>query len=372
MSQYTAQKPKKCQIRHFRSGDRDQLIRLHDTVFGHNWGHDWFEWKFENNPYVDHVPVIVATRDDQIVGCRAFFALEMRVGATTRIGLQPCDTMVHPDHRRQGLFSRMNELALEYYADRRPDFFFNFPNEHSKRGNLKHGWKVVGTVPMYYRLHDPVALAEKRVESDRSKELVHAYSDLQRAASAIADEFTSPPSLSERWSLDTDLEGVRIERYETPPCSLLASIERESAGIHANRSPEFYRWRLANPEHDYVTYMAKRDGDALAAVVVSCVDDCVRLIELVPREFSARENEIDRLVRTVISEYSNRSYFTAFGIGVPNPVRNRFFPDTRVPLSLFVKSTARTLLARDIGDATVVEDSSPAEWGLTRLDLDTT
>ncbi|RQG98860.1 GNAT family N-acetyltransferase [Natrarchaeobius oligotrophus] len=368
-----SQTPKQYGIRHFRAGDRGQLLALHDEVFGHGWGPEWFEWKYERNPYVDHVSIIVATRDDRIVGCRAFFALEMRVGDVTRVGLQPCDTMVHPDHRRQGLFSRMNERALEYYADRRPDFFFNFPNEHSKRGNLKHGWQEVRTVPMYYRLHNPAPLVERWIETGRSKAVATEYVDVTEAVSAIATVLARSASQSERWLANSSAGDVRIERYETPPDELLASVhDRRSDSIHANRSAEFYRWRLDNPLYEYGTYVARRDGTAVAALVVSCVDGCVRIVEVEPREFDVSRTAIEHLLRSVVAEYSDRSYVTAFGIGVPNPVRNRFYPDTRLPLSLFANPTSRTLLARDIGDATVVEESSPSDWRFTRLDLDTT
>ncbi|MFP8954498.1 GNAT family N-acetyltransferase [Natrialbaceae archaeon A-arb3/5] len=367
MSQYTNRPPERYQIRHFRPGDQEQIVSLHDSVFGREWGHDWFEWKFKRNPYVDHVPIIVSTRGDQIVGCRAFFALEMQINGTTQTALQPCDTMVHPDHRRQGLFSRMNELALEYYADRSPAFFFNFPNENSKRGNLKHGWQEVRTVPMYYRVHDPIPLLKTWIDGDGSGKI---DSDERSGADAsiVANVLSSAETSSERES-----DGVRVERYETPPHALLASIgEQESTtGIRANRSAEFYRWRLDNPASEYAAYVATRDGTALAALLVSVAEDCVQIVDILSRNDSARQGVVGDLVSGVIGAHSDRNYFTAFGESLPNPLRRGFYPDTRFPLSTIIRPTTRTLLARDIGDSTLIENSSPADWQLTQLDLDT-
>ena len=194
---------------------------MHREIFDRNWGRDWFRWKFERNPYVDHVPIVVAARNGRIVGCRAFFALEMRLRDATRIALQPCDTMVHPDHRRRGLFSRMNELALEYYADRRPAFFFNFPNERSAPGNRKHGWREVGTVPMYYRLQDPTRFLETRIEGDGWRTAPGLRAALETAGSALERVPSSPADIPGVRALESDPDDVSIERPETPPHALL-------------------------------------------------------------------------------------------------------------------------------------------------------
>lgn len=387
-------------IRQFRDDDRASFLSLYDTVFDRDRDARWFDWKYEENPYVDHVPIVVTERNDTLVGCRSFFPMEMRVDGETHVAFQPCDTMVHPDHQRRGLFSRMNEYALDQYGDGSPSFFFNFPNENSKPGNLKHGWREIGTVPMYYRPQNPVAalgtLLESRLsrlESDSGSPSQSPSSsdgasnpdtgrlpidpaDSQTVASinrALASTSVNSHRVRDRLVTPSKPD-VTVERHDTPPASALESVYRRSIpdAAHANRTAAFYRWRLENPTKEYVTYLARWEGTPVAALIVSPVDDYVRIVDSLPRAIDTYQKPLERLLVDVLAEYSDRSFVTAFGDTLPAPLRYLFYPDTRRPLSSVIQPTTRTLLARDVGPEDAVEDSTPADWALSRLDLDTT
>lgn len=401
-----------CRVRPFEPSDRAALLGLYEQVFGRERSVDWFRWKFEDNPYTDHVPIIVTERDGDIVGCRAFFAQELRIDGTERVAFQPCDTMVHPDHRNEGLFSRMNEYALERYAgtDGPPACCFNFPNENSKPGNLKHGWREIGTVPVYYRPQDPIGSVKALTDGEDGPEGSDGAATpdgFDRSASGeewvVADEFdsgvdrdlpggcdpsegaetsvadalaemiTSSQRAGDRLVTDSDGE-FDVVRFETPPADVLEEIYRRSIppGIHTNRTAEFYRWRGANPAHTYTAYVAVRDGETpVAALICSEVDEHLRIVETLPREIGAEATAIDRLLATVLADRSDNHYVTAFGETLPSPLQYRFYPDTRFPLSTLIRPSARTLLARDFGGADAIEETAVDDWALSRLDLDT-
>ncbi|WP_306052455.1 GNAT family N-acetyltransferase [Natronococcus wangiae] len=372
----TSQGVSRVTIRRFEPGDRAAFLSLYETVFERDRRTDWFRWKYKENPYVDHVPIVVAEHDGDLVGCRSLFAQEMRGHGTVRTAFQPCDTMVHPEHRRRGLFSRMNERTLERYTDGGPSFFFNFPNEASMQGNLDCGWREIGTVPLYYRFQDPVRAFERWAGDSESTSGSTDRSSGNRATAALSRALADAIAGSHRAGdrLLTPDAGVRIVRYETPPPETLERIYRRSIpdAMHTNRTEAFYRWRFANPEHTYTTYVAKRDAAPVAALVVSEVDDHVRIVETLPRTVDSELAALNRLLVAVLSEYEDRSYVTAFGETLPTPVRYRFYPDTRAPLSTVIRPSARTLLARDIDAKSAVENSSAADWTFSRLDLDTT
>ena len=84
------------EVRHadytIRSASRDDeaaFLDLHHTVFG-TWptsvAEDIFEWKYVDNPYVDDLPVIVVTRDGEVVGARGYTAFDLAVGDETVLG----------------------------------------------------------------------------------------------------------------------------------------------------------------------------------------------------------------------------------------------------------------------------------------------
>ncbi|SER21284.1 GNAT family N-acetyltransferase [Natrinema salaciae] len=364
-------------VRTFEPDDRETFLSMYDTVFGHDRSSGWFRWKFRENPYVDHVPVLVASADGEPVGFRSFFAQEMRVGGLVRTAFQPCDTMVHPDHRGRGLFDRMNERAVERYADGEPSFFFNFPNENSKPGNLAHGWREVGTVPAYYRPQNPLSALEGQGSTGLTARDADSRSADGGPATAVREAFETAIATShragDRLLVGSDSE-IAVERYETPPADVLAAIYHRSVPemIHTNRSAAFYRWRFDNPAHTYAAYVARRDGDPIAALVVSTVGDHVRIVDTLPRTIESEDAALEQLLASALDDHADRSYVEAFGETVPTPLRFRFYPDTRFPLSALVQPTARTLLARDLEDGLALESSSISSWRFSRLDLDTT
>ncbi|WP_226039409.1 GNAT family N-acetyltransferase [Natrinema sp. DC36] len=364
-------------VRAFESDDRSAFLSLYESVFGHQRNADWFHWKFDENPYVDHVPILVASEGGDPVGFRSFFAQEMRIGGAVRTAFQPCDTMVHPDHRGRGLFGRMNERAIERYTDGEPSFFFNFPNENSKPGNLAHGWREIGTVPAYYRPQNPISVLEDRINAGPRRDVTDAQPADDGPATAVTDTLEDAIATSQRAGdrllVESDSD-LAVEYYETPPTETLASIYRRSIpdAIHTNRTAAFYRWRFDNPVHSYVAYVARRDGDPIAALVVSSADEYARIVDALPRTIGSESGALNRLLVSALDDCADRSYVEAFGETLPAPLRFRFYPDTRLPLSALIRPTSRTLLARNLGEEVDLESSSIASWTFSRLDLDTT
>ncbi|WP_222916743.1 GNAT family N-acetyltransferase [Natrinema sp. SYSU A 869] len=364
-------------VRAFEPDDREAFLSLYETVFGHDRSPAWFRWKFRENPFVDHIPILVATADGDPVGFRSFFAQQMRIGETVRTAFQPCDTMVHRDHRERGLFNRMNERAVERYTDGAPSFFFNFPNENSKPGNLAHGWREVGTVPAYYRPQNPVTALEDRGDSKSmagtGDRRASDGGPTAAVANTLEDAIATSQRAGDRLFVDSDSD-LELERYETPPADTLEAVYQRSipAAIHTDRSAAFYRWRFDNPIHTYRASVARRDGDPVAALVVSNVGDHARIVDALPRAIDAESAALERLLATALEASADRSYVEAFGETVPSPLRFRFYPDTRLPLSALIRPTSRTLLARDLEDGLALESSSIDSWTFSRLDLDTT
>ncbi|MDG5821100.1 GNAT family N-acetyltransferase [Natronococcus sp. A-GB7] len=361
-------------IRQFEPGDREAFLSLYERVFGRGRSPAWFRWKYEDNPYADHVPIVVAEDDGDLVGCRSLFAQEMRGHGAVRTAYQPCDTMVHPEYRRRGLFDRMNERTLERYAEGGPAFLFNFPNEASKRGNLNHGWREIGTVPLYYRVRDPVGALERWTDGSGAESPVRTDGRAATAAAkSAASRIVEGVHRTGDRLLAPDAE-VTLERHESTPAEALAAAYKRAIpeAMHTNRTATFYRWRLANPEHTYTTYVARRDGEPVAALVTATVDDRVRIVEAVPRALEAERRALERLLVAALADRESREFVTAFGETLPRPIRFRFFPDTQAPLSTVIRPSSRTLLARDLDASAAVENSSIDDWTFSRLDLDTT
>lgn len=115
-------------VRRYERGDCEGFKSLFEAVFDEPFTEAAFEWKFEHNPHVSEIPIMVAESGGEVVGARAFLGHRIRANDRTVLALQGTDAMVHPDHRRQGIYGRLVEYTSEFYADREETIRFTFPN----------------------------------------------------------------------------------------------------------------------------------------------------------------------------------------------------------------------------------------------------
>jgi GNAT superfamily N-acetyltransferase len=359
-------------VRPFESGDREPFLDLYETVWGERPAPEWFSWRYQNTPYLTHVPVFVAeSADGALVGARPLVPFRMRAGdGDPVVGLHPSNTMVHPDHRRNGLFARMSEACTAFYREREPRFYFNFPNPAALSGNLDFGYRVVGTVPTYYRVQSPAALRG-------------ADGRLDRAANAVAGRLARGYlGLRDRVArVDGD---VTVGRYAEAPCELLGSLyeRRRPDRLHTVRDAEFYRWRLANPERPATVYVAF-DGRRPLAALVTYADtadgsDRVKVADVLPVESTPeRERALPPLLAVVVREHADADVVVATGEAFPEaPMRAfGFHRDDRFPLDRVAEETTLVvypLVDGDDGwalDGVALDDAG--DWYVTYVDRDT-
>ncbi|OLZ40415.1 hypothetical protein A6E15_05180 [Natrinema saccharevitans] len=357
-------------IRRFRRGDLEGYLSLYDDVFGRRPDEGWFRWKYRDNPYADRVPIYVAAANGEIVGARSFFALPLRTGRTVVRAVQPCDTMVHEAHRRQGLFTRLTEAAIEDYRDGEPELCFNFPNSKTRAGNRQLGWRVAAERTSYYRIHDPSAIAAG------SGDGVMALAS--SAASPVARGYLAAWDLvADGGSAGAD---VSVRRHEPVPAARLASLYRESVpdGFHVPRDERFLQWRLRRPDWEYRAYLAT-DGDRDRAAMITGTDRSPGLTRtMILDVLSGVDGSTavrERLLTAVLADNRAADLLVASSDSIPRTtlLKRGFLPDDKPPLSPVTETT--TLMVRPLspesdwtlgGDA--IDDGD--NWATTYLSHD--
>ncbi|MFC6825978.1 GNAT family N-acetyltransferase [Halopelagius fulvigenes] len=325
-------------IRAFRAEDVDDFLDLFSATFDSERGRRWFAWKYEENPYVDHVPIFVAEADGTLVGARPFFALDMSVGGERRLALQPADTMVHPDHRRRGLFTRMTETAIEEYGGAEPSFFFNFPNDNSSSGYLNLGWRKVTEQPTYYRIQNPSELARHR-DSDA----------LASVGGAVLDPLLSGYNRLSNARAASG-EGVTVRRYESVPAATMAAIGdgAPKRGIHALRDERFYDWRFDNPKWKYVAYVAEEAGEPVAGMVVGTSvgpgPTTTKVTDVVPVPPDPASDGLEALLRRAVVDHADSDLLAAPAVLPESSMRKTGFRgDDRPPISFVASRTTHVV-----------------------------
>lgn len=360
-------------VRSYRPDDREGFLSLYERVWGRTKGADWFEWRFEENPYATDVEMVVAERDGDLVGAEPLLPLPLQLGDRDLFAYQPVDWIVDPDHRRRGLFTRMTERLIDRYSAR-ADLLFNFPSEMLLPGLRKFDWRVVGPLPQAYRVQNPSAMVTQKKET----------SDLP--GSTVVAGATEP--LLHGWHRVRDrlrgsVDDVAVERYESVPVAELATLTADARPdrISVPRDRAFYEWRFDNPRWETTTYLARRDGDPVAAVVAATEHldgyTYTQLLDVQPmREVEGRSGAVAALLADLVRDYRDVDLLKASSSVHEEVLRARgFLRDDAFPLSQVATRTTQVVrpLAAD-GDLKWHVDGrdliDPDAWRLALADLD--
>lgn len=336
------------------------FLELHQTVFG-TWprhaARDVFRWKYEENPYFDDIPVIVARKNGDVVGAKGHFGLEMVIGDVMLLGVQTGDLMVHPAHRQQGIHSEMVALDTELF-DSGEQLFFGFPDEIPSKAYLSAGRQRIEN-PFYVK---PMSLTtDGRGQSGRLRRTGRkiAFSGLAAYSQAVDRIFSRS-------------DQFEIVRESEPPIEILEALYQKSVpdGIHAHRSADFYRWRLSDPLEENTTYLARDDGSVVAAIVVAEREDKVFLREILP--FSIDKDAFQTLLRTIVADHSDRTYLGSWCpacMSTDTLLKAGFIPLNVLPR----QSYSTDIIVRRVGEGWTVsglEINRAANWDVQLLERD--
>ncbi|WP_224449691.1 GNAT family N-acetyltransferase [Haloprofundus salilacus] len=361
-------------VRRYEPADRDQFLDLYEEVFEKARTPEWFNWRY-GGPHTDEVRMFLAEKDGEIVGAEPFISFEICGGGETVSALQPADAMVHPDHRRNGLLTRITEAAIDHYTDAGPSFIFNFPNQAAIGAFLKLGWVQVGEVATAYRIQKPSAF----LKSDRAKRMGPLADAFSAAGYRARDAATL--AAARRRSDDE----VTVTRHADIPSKRLAALYESAVSprLHAPRTEAFYDWRFANPQWDTVAYTAKREGE-LVASIVTCTQashgiTTTKILDALPIVDAEAESEaFDRLLRVAIDDHDYVDTVAVAEDTIPPTVLSRlnFFRNDRFPMSIRGSPTpvvARPLVPEDETQWTVGGRhlADRADWCLSFAEQDT-
>ena len=176
----------------------------------------------------------VALDADRVVGMRVFLRWRFldQLGRT-HPAVRAVDTATRPSHQGRGIFSRLTSSALDELAAEGVELVFNTPNDQSRPGYLKLGWKVLGRVPIGVRprgIVGVVHMAGARAPAAKWSEPPGAGVAIDEALAdpAVVDllarcRSSSVPSPESSPSLRTDLTADHLSwRYRFEPLAYRA------------------------------------------------------------------------------------------------------------------------------------------------------
>jgi acyl carrier protein/GNAT superfamily N-acetyltransferase len=139
---------------------KPQLLELQRHLWGMNdtLNAKYFAWKYEGNPYVREPHLYIALLDGRPVAMRGMYGSRWEGGtpAASQTILCAGDTVVEPDHRGRGLFTRIMNFALSDLAHKDIPYLFSLSTSPATRlGSLATGWRGPGPLPRMAREYQP-------------------------------------------------------------------------------------------------------------------------------------------------------------------------------------------------------------------------
>lgn len=127
----------------FRLGNKDDLPRISEfrkAFFGYSSirSHEpeYYDWKCYKNPALPG-EIWLAEDGNAVVAIKSMTPKRMKILGEKVIGAETGDTFTHPDYQRQGIFTKLFEVARENGIDGRMSFIYGTPNKNSLPGYIR-------------------------------------------------------------------------------------------------------------------------------------------------------------------------------------------------------------------------------------------
>ena len=201
-------------FRKVNDSEFELLIPLMMDCFGMDVDINYFKWKYLDNPSGEFIGFIAVSNKNEI---GAYYGVIPELysieGEITTI-YQSCDTMTHSSHRRKGLFQKLAKMCYAYLEENDKLFIIGFGGDQSTPGFLKFGWVNPFLIRHYF--------------------IPEIFSKIQNLTFQLK---------ANKNILIRDVEASEIKK--------LLHESNSSGAIHSVKTEEIFKWRTANPRHEY-------------------------------------------------------------------------------------------------------------------------
>ena len=251
--------PDRYKIIAFRPELRENLLEVQQYL----WGPDrhrnaaYFDWKYNRNPYLSSSFVRLALFEGQVVGAFAMIGAELEAGQPPHrfSCLEHADAVVHPDHRRRGLFERMTRALLEDAAGQDFEYIIDTSAHRASAATiLKVGWRSPGPVETASWHADWEKKSTVRALAKKLPFLRAAYRQLRQRLPAVpappASQGLPFDALDKGRSQIDGAAGGHISMGTSPRPEAMADLVARIGSdgrIRHTRDRRFFAWRFGNP-----------------------------------------------------------------------------------------------------------------------------
>ncbi len=287
-------------IRPYLPGDEEEIIPLLKLVFGDWRDLDFWDWMYNDNLLKMDLHCVGVAGDGEIVGASLSLPLKVKIGGQTILSTYGSDACVHPDHRRRGIYGRLNDCKRELRE--RMGVRFHYSHTFNPIVYESH-FKTYGRdqwrfpISYYNRIEDiDTHLRANKVERAFLKKL----------------GFTAVKALNNLRGLGGRVraEGVRVSEMKRFDGRFEGFWQRISDHYNfiLERSRKYMNWRYCDPRAGDYLIKGAEDGDGVSGYVVLKLDrgsdyPTGRIMDLLA--LPGRLDVVDALVSDALGYFSD-------------------------------------------------------------------
>ena len=212
----------------------------------------YLEWKYEQNPYLDNIPIYLVWHRGALVAMRGFYGSLWEAGRPRQQFKVYCadDLVIAHGHRNRGLFTLINRAAFEDLPAGGDRFAITLSGGRTTvLGSLTMGWKSIGVMQQVRRESRGAVLAR---QVRRVIGAVPGFRKYSRwwPAPWERDQFARLDARAA--SASSAAGGVRLAREPNVEAmaDFVAALEMDGRIRHV-RNAAYFAWRFRNPMHEY-------------------------------------------------------------------------------------------------------------------------
>lgn len=231
------------QFEEYTPRHKAQIAALRDRIWGGGeaFNKKYFEWKYEQNPYLSAPHFYVALYRDQVIGMRGCMGSRWQAGGEADSLVIPMggDLAVDLEHRRKKLAARILTFVTEHMSAKGYPYLMNMSsNSSSRRLQIRSGYPRVLTYVTFQRGVPSESFAA-RVMRRLQRKLVRQRNIL-------------PFQTFDKWAAETSGSIIGDSKPRIREMTGLASRqENDESRIHLVRDAAYYGWRFGNPASAY-------------------------------------------------------------------------------------------------------------------------
>jgi hypothetical protein len=251
--------------RAYKEGDEHQILRLRQIVFGNldevrlNLS-TWY-WQFRDNPAGKAV-CWLAENKGAVVGQYTIVPTRFCVRGQETLFAFSCDTMVHPNYRKQGIFVALANQCYQSLESRDNPIttFWGFPNKTSLIGFCRRlRWDTIAVIPLRILPIRRLAMLYRCMPMLSAQRSTDIYSKTISLTKAIAPR----------------VPGLSIEpiHYFSADFDMLWDRHKALAPIIQIRDSIYLNWRYFGiPDFNYRAFAIGWMGELAGYIVLRFMD----------------------------------------------------------------------------------------------------